>query len=135
MGLGTPSPQEAVDTCLACGAPTRGGHATEAGVVCTGCWETSLPTATTRLCDRVQVLLEDLHPVSPVVITRAVAAALPDPDDRLRVWFELGIHGLVPNNQSGRRSLKLLALVQELRRAGVQLFLRGSPTMGSAGHA
>lgn len=94
-----------------------------------------MPTATTRLCDRVQVLLEDLHPVSPVVITRAVAAALPDPDDRLRVWFELGIHGLVPNNQSGRRSLKLLALVQELRRAGVQLFLRGSPTMGSAGHA
>lgn len=92
-----------------------------------------MPTATTRLCDRVHDLLRDLHQVSPLVVARAVAAALPDSEDRLRVWFELGIRSLVPNSQSGRRTLKLLALVQELRRAGVPLSLRGSSTHGVCG--
>lgn len=46
---------------------------------------------------------------------------------------ELGIRGLIPNGQSGRRTLRLLALVQELRRAGVSLSLRGSPTHGVCG--
>ncbi|WP_247046240.1 hypothetical protein [Arthrobacter rhizosphaerae] len=121
------------DACLACGVSAAGGHAARVGVVCAGCWESALPTASTMLCDRVHDLLEDLHPVSPLVVARAVAAALPDPEDRLRVWFELAIRSLVPDGQAGRRSLKLLALVQELRRAGVSLSLRGSSTHGLCG--
>lgn len=128
------SPREVVDACLACGVSAAGGgHAAGVGVVCPGCWEFALPAATTRLCDRVQGLLEDLHPVSPPVVARAVETALPDTEDRLRVWFELGSRSLVPDGQTGRRTLKLLALVQELRRAGVSLSLRGSPIHGACG--
>jgi hypothetical protein len=133
MGSGSLPPQDTADACLICGVPTSGGHAAGAGVVCAGCWESALPAATTRLCDRVQGLLEDLHPVSPEVVARAVEAALPDPEDRLRVWFELGLRSLIPNGQSGRRSLKLLALVHQFRRAGVTLSLSGSPTHGACG--
>jgi integrase len=101
--------------------------------VCPGCWKIALPAATTRLCHRVQGLLEDLHPVSAPVVAQAVEAALPDPEDRLRVWFELDIRGLIPEGQTGRRSLRLLALVHQLRRAGVSLSLRGSPVHGACG--
>jgi integrase len=129
-----PSPEETTtNACLACGKPAGGGHATGVGVVCPSCWELALPEATTRLCDRVHDLLENLHPVSTHVVAQVVEAALPDPEDRLRVWFELGIRGLIPNGQSGRRTLRLLALVQVLRRAGVSLSLRGSPTHGVCG--
>ncbi|MCT9627386.1 hypothetical protein HWD94_20030 [Pseudarthrobacter equi] len=62
-------------------------------------------------------------------------AALPDPEDRLRVWFELDTRGLIPDGQTGRRTLKLLALVHQLRRAGVSLSLRGSPPTVPAGNA
>lgn len=129
-----PSPRETADACLACGVSAGGGvRCAGVGVVCTDCWEVALLEATTRLCDRVQAVLGDLHPVSPLVVARAVAAALPNREDRLRVWFELGIRSLIPNGQPGRRSLMLLALVQELRRAGVPLSLRGSPTHGACG--
>lgn len=131
--LEVPSPRETADACLACGVSAGGVHCAGVGVVCTGCWHAALPEATTRLCDRVKALLEDLHPVSPLLVARAVAAALPDREDRLRVWFELGIRSLVPNGQSGRRTLRLLALVQELRRAGVPLSLRGPTTHGICG--
>jgi integrase len=131
--LDVPSPGERADACLACGMPADGERATGVGVVCPGCWEIALPAATTRLCDRVHGLLEELHPVSAPVVAQAVDAALPDPEDRLRVWFELGRRSLIPNARSGRRSLKLLALVQELRRAGVSLSLRGSPIHGVCG--
>lgn len=128
-----PSPQDTADACLTCGVPAGGGHAAGSGVLCAGCWKSALPGATTELCDRVHGLLEDLHPVCPPVVARAVEAALPDPEDRLRVWFELGIRSLVPDGQSGRRSLKLLALVNELRRSGVSLSLSGSPVHGVCG--
>lgn len=133
MGSGRRSRQEAAVACLACGVPSRARTVAGVGAVCARCWAIALPTATTRLCERLQDLLEDLHPVSPLLIARAVATALPDPEDRMRVWVELGIHSLIPNGQSGRRSLKLLALVQELRRAGVPLSLRGSTTRGLCG--
>lgn len=131
--LEVPSPRETADACLACGVSAGGVHCAGVGVVCTACWEAALPEATTRLCDRVQDLLEDLHPVSPLLVARAVAAALSNPEDRLHVWFELSIRSLIPNGQSGRRTLRLLALVQELRRTGVPLSLRGSPTHGACG--
>jgi integrase len=129
-----PSPRERADACLACGVPAGGGHSAGVGVVCAGCWEFALPAATTRLCERVHGLLENLHPVSTHVVAQAVDAALPNPEDRLRVWFELGIRSLIPNGQTGRRSLKLLALVHQLRRAGVSLSLHGSPAHGVCGH-
>ena len=125
--------RERADACLACGVPADGGHFAGVGVVCAGCWELALPAATPRLCDRVQGLLEDLHPVSAPVVAQAVEVALPDAEDRLRVWFELGVRSLVPNGQSGRRTLKLLALVNALRRAGVTLSLHGSPIHGVCG--
>lgn len=128
-----PPPRETVESCLACGVSADGGHAVGVGVVCAGCWESALPEATKRLCDRVQGMLEILHPVSAPVVEQAVDAALPDAEDRLRVWFELGIRGLIPNAQTGRRSLRLLALVHQLRRAGVSLSLRGSPIHGACG--
>lgn len=128
-----PSFLEAAEACIVCKQPASRRHAAGIGAVCTGCWEVALPTATTRLCDRVQGLLADLHPASPMVVARAVAEALPETEDRLWVWFELGSRNLVPDGQAGRRTLKLLALVHELRRAGVSLPLRGSPTKGVCG--
>lgn len=129
-----PSPLGAGEVCLACRGPARHGRLAGIGVVCSGCWKGALPTATTRLCDRVLNLLADLHPASPMVVSRAVAEAFPEPEDRLEVWFELGSRNLIPDGRSGRRTLKLLALVHELRRAGVPLPLRGSPTKGVCGH-
>lgn len=131
--LDIPSPEESADACLSCGVPAAYGRRAGVGVVCTGCWETALSEATTRLRDRVHGQLENLHPVAKQVVAQAVEAALPDPEDRLRVWFELGIRSLIPNGQAGRRTLRLLALVHELRRAGVTLSLRGSPTHGACG--
>lgn len=85
--LDVPSPREKADACLACRMPADGEHATGVGIVCPDCWEIALPAATTRLCDRVHGLLENLHPVSTHVVAQAVEAALPDPEDRLRVWL------------------------------------------------
>ena len=131
--LDIPPPEESADACLSCGVPAADGRTVGVGVVCPGCWESVLPEATTRLRDRVHGQLENLHPVSKQVVVQAVGAALPDPEDRLRVWFELGIRSLIPNGQAGRRTLRLLALVHELRRAGVTLSLRGSPIHGVCG--
>lgn len=126
-------PLNAADACLACGVPAAGGRTVGVGVVCPGCWKSALPEATTRLRDRVHGQLENLHPVSNQVVAQAVEAALPDLGDRLRVWFELGSRSLLPNGQAGRRTPRLLALVHELRLAGVTLSLRGSPLHGVCG--
>lgn len=60
-----------------------------------------------------------------MIVSRAVASALPDPEDRLRVWFELGVRGLGPRRSSGKRSELLLSLTNELRDLGVPQSVTG----------
>ena len=111
--------------CLECGGDPEGGQLVVEGSVCPLCWELLVRTATTRLCDRVQDLSRAVTAVHSMVVSRAVASALPNREDRLRVWFELAARGLGPSRSSGRRSKLLLALIAELRDLGVPQSITG----------